>query len=322
MKILISLLVALQILSSCTDKSNQKIEGVWLGYERSFVLNNDTLVEDFHLILSIGKDSIQGLNFKYITDGNRDSITNSSYKLSDNNLIFAQDSNSFTLKYELLDENTLILSSEDTKYRYTKLRKEYTKEWNLDFAGKIFTISDSSMVIDTIEFLDNETILTYNSELERPTHVLEWRIREYSGYKFFIIDSHEIPVFLLTNEAGNNFKLTREPNDQQYYYLRSKEFETRFNRNGLIGEWKGKSNKPENNLRFIFDIDSLQMNDITAGKMIKSYYSLNLTGEKILCYNYVTQNLMIYRINNLNEESISLTRISSIRDSFTLAKKK
>ncbi len=322
MKNLITVLLVSLILASCTEKSKTGIEGVWLGYEKTFVLNNVTLVEDFHLILSIGKDSIQGLNFKYITNGHRDSISSSAYMLSDNNLIVTRNAESDTFGIDLLNATTLILSTKDNKFKYTKLKKAPTNEWDFDFVGKAFTISDSSLVIDTVEFLDNTTILTYNSELERPTHVFEWRIRESSGYKFLIIDSPEIPVFLLAKDVGNNFVLKHEPNDKPNYHLKNIEFETRLKRDELIGEWEGKSNTPVNNLRFIFDSDSLQMNDITAGKLIKSDYSLNLTGEKILFYNYMIKVLLIYRINNINKESISLTRISGLKDSFILTKKK
>lgn len=322
MKHLFPILIILLTLASCTNKTRQEIEGVWLGYERTSVLNNDTTDDDFHLILSIDKDSIQALNFKFITSGNRDSISNSSYILSGNSLIVARNSESDTFGIDVLNETTLVLSKSKNKFIYTKLRKALTKEWNFDFVGKAFTISDSSTIIDTIEFLDSSTLLTYNSELERPTQTFEWRVRDYSGYKFLIIDSPEIPVFLLVEDVGNNFKLKREPNDQLNYHLKIIEFETKFNRDELIGEWIGKSNKPDNNLSFIFDSDSLKMNDITGGKMIKSNYTLTLSGERILFYNYIIQNFMLYRINSINEESLSLTRISKIKDTFNLMKNK
>ena len=132
MKHLFPILIILLTLASCTNKTKQGIEGVWLGYERTFVLNNDTTDDNFHLILSIDKDSIQTLNFKFITSGNRDSISNSSYILSGNSLIVARNSESDTFGIDVLNETTLVLSTSKNKFKYTKLRKALTKEWNFD----------------------------------------------------------------------------------------------------------------------------------------------------------------------------------------------
>lgn len=76
--------------------------------------------------------------------------------------------------------------------------------------------------------------------LERPPQVYEWRLIEYLGHKLLIIDSHEIPVFLLELSEGKHFKLKREPHELPLYYLNQTDFQQKVNRNMLIGEWTGK----------------------------------------------------------------------------------
>ncbi len=323
MRHLITTLIILLFFISCSsDKTKQGIEGNWLGYERTFFLDNDTMFDNFHLILSIDKDSIKAINFKFITHGNRDSLSKSSYMLSDSKLIVTRNPESQdTFTIELLNETTLILSNSKSKYKYSKLTKPSTKSKNIDLEEKIFTISDFVQVFDTIEFLGNKTLLMYNLYSEEIA-VLEWRIRKYLDHKFLIIDNREIPVFLIEPTEENNFELKREPNEEAKYILQNIEKESGIKQTDLIGKWTGKSNKPDNKLTFIFDYDSVQMNEFTGGEMVTATYSLNLSGTKMFCFHKYASDNMFYEIDKIRNDSMYLKRLTPIKDSFVLTKVK
>lgn len=322
MKHLITIILILLLFTSCGDKTKQRIEGDWLGFERTFILDNDTMFDNFHLILSIDKDSIKAINFKFITHGIRDSLSKSSYILPDSNLIVARNSESQdTFAIEVLNETTLILSNSKSKYKYSKLTKPSTKSKNIDLEEKIFTISDSVQVFDTIEFLGNKRLLMYNLYSEEIV-VLEWRLREYLGNKFLIIDNRAIPVFFIEPIEGQNYKLKSEPNKEPKYILQNIEKEIGYKQTDLIGEWTGKSNKPDNKITFIFDYDSVQMNEFTGGEMVTATYSLNLSGTKIFCLHKYSSGYIFYEIDKIRNDSMYLERLSPIKDSFVLIKVK
>ena len=323
MRHFITTFIILLLLSSCIDSSQHGIEGDWLGYEETFFLDNDTMTDNFHLILSIDKDSIRAINFKYISHGNRDSLSKSSYIVADNNLIVTNSPKSpDTLKIEVLNDSAMTLTTANNKYKYSRLSKSKHETQKIELVEKMFTISDSTQVIDTIEFLDNSTILTYNSDLKRPNDVLEWRIRNYLGHKFLIIDSREIPVFLLIPAHENDFELQREPNEVAKYILQNIEKESGFKQTDLIGEWTGKSNIPDNKLTFIFDYDSVQMNEFTGGEMVTATYSLNLSGTKMFCFHKYASGNIFYEIEKIKNDSLFLKRLNPFKDSFVLTRTK
>jgi len=322
-KLHITILITVLILTSCINKPNLDIKGDWLGYERIFIHGNDTIVDNFHLILSIRNDSIYARNFRFITHSNQDSLTKSTYVLSDSNLIAKGNTESQdTLSIEFLNEKTLVLSTAKYKYKFSKLTRLTTEKSNFIFTKKVFTISDSVQIIDTIEFLSDSTILTYNFDLDRPNQIHEWRKRKYLGHSLLIIDSREFPVFLLETDKENNIGLKREPNESARYKLKRNEFEPEFTHSMLIGAWSGKSNKPDNELIFIFDFDSVQMNEFTGGEILTTKYSLNFFGTKLFFFHKYASDNIFYKIKKINHDSIFLTRLSPIKDSFILTRTK
>lgn len=310
-------------MTSCIDNSQQRIEGDWLGYERTFVADNDTMSGNFHSILSISKDSIQAINFKFIAHGHRDSISISSYILSENNLIVSSERDSpDTLAIDVLNETTLILSTSKNKYKYSRLVKSKTTTHKVEFARKMFTISDSTQIIDTIEFIDNSSILIYNSSLGRPNQIFEWRIRKYLDHEFLIIDSHEMPVFVLDIDTEDNVVFKREPNEPIEYSLNAIQYHKKFKRDMIIGEWYGKSNIPDNEVSFKFNIDSVQMNEFTGGEIRTGTYSLNLIGTKMFIFHEYAGEVLFYEIEKIRNDSMVLKRLAPIKDSFVLTRDK
>jgi hypothetical protein len=321
MKYLISILVATIFLASCMNSSEHGIEGDWLGYERTFVVDNDTMSENIHLILSIGKDSIKSRNFKFITHGHSDSISTSSYTLSENCLIVSSGRNSpDTFAIDVLNETQLILSTSKNKLKFSRLIESETKSQKIELERKMFTISESTQIIDTVEFLDNSSLLTYNSKLGRPNQLFEWRDRKYLGNEFLIIDSPEMPVFLIEANDNNDYELKRSPNDMKEYNLNSIDFQEKLTRNILFGKWVGKSNVPDKDISFNFSIDSVQMNEFTGGQIVTGIYSLNLSGTKFFCFHEYVGEIIFYEIEKIRNDSLFLNRLAPIKDSFILTR--
>lgn len=77
---------------------------------------------------------------------------------------------------------------------------------NIELTGNIYVISDSSGQNDTIEFIDDKTVFIYNLYLEEPITIRNWRIRNFQGNSFLIIDDQEIPVFMI-EKINNEFIL-------------------------------------------------------------------------------------------------------------------
>lgn len=305
------------------NNSEHEIEGDWLGYERAFVDDKDTISDNFHLILSISKDSIKVINFKFITHGHKDSISKSSYILSGNNLIVSSDGESpDTLTIEVLNETTLVLSTSKDKLIYSRLVKSETKSQNTALERKMFTISDSTRIIDTVEFLDNSSLLIYNSKLGRRNQISEWRVRNYLDYEFLIIDSHEMPVFLIDAKDKKHYKLKRSPNDKIEYNLNSIDFQEKLTRNMLFGKWVGKSNVPDKDISFNFSTDSVKLDEFTGGQIVTGTYSLNLNGTKLFCFHEYVGEIIFYEIENFRNDSMFLNRLAPIKDSFILTREK
>jgi hypothetical protein len=323
MRQLNTVLILLLFLSSCIDKKQQRIEGDWLGYERTFVLENDTVSENFHIILSINQDSIRAINFKYISHGNRDSLFLSSYLVSGDKLIVTNNAKSVdTLTIDLLNDTFMILANTKNQYKYYRLSRLNTKSQKVDLVGKMFSISDSIQVIDTVEFLTNSTLLTYNLELERPNQIYEWRVRNYLDCEFLIIDSHEMPVFLIDANDKKHYKLKRSPHDKIEYDLNSIDFQKKLSRNLLFGKWVGKSNVPDKFISFKFSADSVQLDEFTGGQIVTGTYSLNLNGTKLFCFHEHVGEIIFYEIENFRNDSMFLNRLAPIKDSFILTSEK
>lgn len=303
------------------NNTEHEIEGDWLGYKRSFVVDNDTMSDNFHLILSIGKDSIEAINFKFIAHGDRDSISKSSYTLSGNSLIVSSDRESpDTLAIDVLNETTLILSTSKSKHKYSRLVKSEAKSQKTELERKMFTISDSTQIIDTVEFLDNLSLLTYNSKLDRSNQIFEWRVRNYLDNEFLIIDSHEMPVFLIDAKDKNHYKLKRSPNDKIEYNLNSIGFQEKLTRNMLFGKWVGKSNEPDKDISFNFSTDSVELDEFTGGLIVTGTYSLNLNGKKLFCFHEYVGEIIFYEIERFRNDSMFLNRLAPIKDSFILTR--
>jgi hypothetical protein len=323
MKHLTTFLIIILTLTSCIDKTKNAIEGDWIGYEKTFVWDTDTITDNFHMVLSISKDSIRAKNFKFITNVNRDSVFMSSYKVTDSIIILTSNSKSIdTLTIDVLNDTVMILSTSQTKYKYSRLLKPIKKPNNIELVSKMYTISDSIQIIDTVEFLDDSTILTYNLRLKRANQIYEWRLRDYLDHKFLIIDSPNIPVFLVTANTEKGFVLMRKPNDLIKYYFNVAEFQKKITRNMLIGEWSGKSNIPDNEVLFKFYSDSLQMNEFTSGEILTGTYSLSLTGTKMFCFHKYASGNIFYEIEKIRNDSIYLKRLTAIKDSFILTRTK
>jgi hypothetical protein len=321
MKYITTFLITLLFLTSCIDQNTSGIEGDWIGYDRTFVLGKDTVVDNFHLILSINQDSIRVINYKYIVDGNRDSLSVFSYLLINDSLIVYPGNGSLdTLKVDFLNATTLILSTSENKYKYARLFKSNKKTKETELTGKMFTISDSIQIIDTIEFLDNSTSLSYNKKLERQNWLHQWRLRDYLGNELLIIDSPEIPVFSLNTIDSKCFILKREPNGLIEYNLEGIEFQKKLISNMLFGEWAGKSNIPEKTVFFKFQTDSAQMNEFTGGEILTGTYVLNLSGTKMFCFHEYANELITYEIKGLRNDSLFLNRLTPIKDSFVLTR--
>lgn len=319
MKYLISILVATIFLASCMNNSEHGLEGNWLGYERIYVVDNDTMSDNIHLILSIGKDSIKSRNFKFITHGHRDSISTSSYTLSENYLIVSSERNSpDSFAIDVLNETQLILSTSRSKLIFSRLIESENKSQKIELERKMFTISDSTQIIDTVEFLDTSSLLTYNSKLGRPNQIFEWRVRKYLGNEFLIIDSHEMPVFLIEANDKNNYELKRSPNDTIEYNLNSIDYQEKLTQNMLFGKWVGRSNVPDKEISFNFSSDSVQMNELTGGQIVTGTYSLNLNGSKLFCFHEYVGEIIFYEIKKIRNDSMFLNRLAPIKDSFIL----
>lgn len=203
MKIIVfKIFVLTFILTSCVDSSIQKIEGDWVGYKSIRYTNNDSIINNLHFIISFEGDSVCVRNYKYIEDGNRDSIRSSSYILFDSIIILGFDS----LKVEYLDQNKLILSRNNIKYLHFRISKG-NQNFNNKLTGNIYVISDSSSLNDTVEFIDDNTVFISNLYLEEPKTSRNWRIRNFRGNSFLIIDDQEIPVFMIEKINKNDFIL-------------------------------------------------------------------------------------------------------------------
>ncbi|MBU2553304.1 MAG: hypothetical protein KKF98_02520 [Bacteroidetes bacterium] len=303
------------------NNSEHGIEGDWLGYKRTFMVDKDTMLDNFHLILSISKDSIKAINFKFIAHGCRDSISKSSYSLFGNSLIVSSDRKSpDTLGIDVLNETTLILSTSKSKHIYSRLVKLETKSQKTELGKKMFTISDSTQIIDTIEFLDNSSLLTYNSKLGRPNQIFEWRVRNYLDYEFLIIDSQEMPVFLIDAIDTNHYELKRNPDDNIEYNLNSIDFQEKLTPNMLFGKWIGKSNVPDTDISFNFSTDSVQLDELTGGLIVTGTYSLNLNGTKMFCFHKYAGEVIFYEIEKFRNDSMFLNRLEPIKDSFLLTR--
>jgi hypothetical protein len=227
-----------------------------------------------------------------------------------------------TLTINLLNDTLMILANAKNHYKYSRLSSLNTKSQKIDLVGKMFSISDSIQIIDTVEFLTNSTLLTYNLELERPNQIYEWRLRDYLGHKFIIIDSQEVPVFLITKKTEKCFELKLDPNEVNEYDLNIIEFTQKFKHNLLIGEWSGKSNNPENEGVFKFDADSVQINEFTSGEIVTGIYSINLDGTKMFCFHKYASERIFYKIEKIRNDSLFLNRLNPIKDSFVLTKVK
>jgi len=303
------------------NNSELGIEGNWLGYERIYVVDNDTIMDNFHLILSISKDSIKSRNIKFITHGHRDSISTSSYTLSENYLIVSSGRNyPDTFAIDVVNETKLILSTSNSKLIFSRLIESETKSQKIELERKMFTISESTQIIDTVEFLDNSSLLTYNSKLGRPNQLFEWRDRKYLGNEFLIIDSHEMPVFLIEANDKNHYELKRSPNDTIEYNLNSIDFQEKLTRKMLFGKWVGKSNVPDKDISFNFNIDSVQLNEFTGGQIVTGTYSLNLNGTKLFCFHEYVGEIIFYKIEKIRNDSLFLNRLAPIKDSFILTR--
>ena len=313
------ILSILLILTNCNYEFTNRIEGNWIGLKQTIVFDKDTIVENFHLILSIDKDSISTRNFKLIDS--RDSLSKSSYLLIDSILIISQNTKSTdSLKIDFLNNNLIELSIPNTKYTFARLVDPPPKPQTINLAGNIYTISDSIQVIDTIEFMENKSLLIYNL-YSIPTLLNEWRVKQYLGFSFLIIDNPEIPVFFVQKTAGK-IELKREPESNIGWVLKKIKKEKKFKRSELIGKWTGKSNRPDIELNFIFDFDSVQMNEFTGGEMVTAKYSLNLNGTKMFCFHKYASGNIFYEIENIRNDSLYLKRLTPIEDSFVLTKVK
>lgn len=308
-------------LTNCNHEYRHPIEGNWIGYHEGLIFGKDTVGANFHAILSIDKDSIIARNFKYITDGNRDSISSRSYKLVDSILITNQNTKSpDSVKIEFLSNNRLNISTTESVSLYTRLLKHKNEIQTFNLVGNTFTISDSIQVIDTIEFLDNSSFLIYNLYIGGISHIQEWRIKQFLGYSLLIIDDPELPVFFIRRTQNNNYELSVKPDSQIKWYLKELERNNKIEKTILLGKWTGKSNIPDSNIEFEFDLDSVRMNDITGGEIIKQEYILNLNNDLVFIYNSKNYRIMRYRINDIKHDSLFLSRISPFKDSFILTR--
>jgi len=218
--ILYKILISIFILTSCINDLRQNIEGDWIGYKRIVISDNDSIVKDLNFILTLKKDSVYLRNFKYIDEGNSDSVWSSVYSRSDSLILIGQNTKQtdvFLVEY--LDENKLIISKRNTKYFHARLQKT-NENFDINLAGNIYVISDSSKTFDTIEFVDNKTLMFYNLYLEESKTVRRWRIRDFNGNNLLIIDDPEFPVFLIEPVNKNDFKLKLYPKAEESWKLK------------------------------------------------------------------------------------------------------
>lgn len=140
----ITIIILTLFLTNCIDETKNGIEGDWIGYEKTSILGNDTFTDNFHLILSIGKDPIRAINFKFITNGDRDSLSTFSNIISDSNLLITNHTKIVdTFSIEVLNDTAMILSISENKYRYSRLLKSTTETQSIALCEKMFTLSDS-----------------------------------------------------------------------------------------------------------------------------------------------------------------------------------
>lgn len=186
----------------------------------------------------------------------------------------------------------------------------------------MFSVTDSIQVIDTIEFLDESFSLSYNANVGRLDFLYKWRIKDYLGYKLLIIDNHHFPNFFIDTDDNKNFRLRRNPSELMAYSLNDIEVQNDLNREKLMGEWRGNSNRPDKPVSFTFIKDSVIMNDLARNSFISDRLQLNLNNEKMFLFNSYILDIVFYKIDLISNDSLSINRLYPIKDSFILTRKK
>ena len=206
-------LAMMLILASCSDQTTYSLDGDWIGYKAVRAFSGDTIQDNFHLLLTFQGDSLYVRNFKYIRGGDKDSLSIYSYRIQGDSLISIDQENVYS--FEIIEQarDELVLSTGRTELYYRRLDGTTPKIAPVELAKNTYTISRYGEVIDTAKFWDDQTVEMYNRALERPHEAFYYAIKNFAGHDLLVVDSPELPVFMIRETGEGIFELKKEPRD-------------------------------------------------------------------------------------------------------------
>ena len=208
------------IFTGCNDQPDYELSGHWIGYKATRVMGEDTVKENFHLIMNIRGDSMFVRNFKYIRWGERDSLSKYSYRVSNDSMISYYKEDSYKVRIVESTKEELVLSPGQSNLYYRRLYDKIPGETAADLAGNTYTISRFGRIIDTARFWDNNVVEMYNAQLGRRNQAFQYAQKIYAGHLFLVIDSPELPVFMVREARDGTFELKKEPRDTAGFVMR------------------------------------------------------------------------------------------------------
>lgn len=198
---------------ACSEGQGYDISGNWIGYKAARIINKDTMQDNFHLLLTFRGDSIFVRNFKYIREGDKDSLSVYSYSIHGDSLITTDKEGTYFFRIVEQNSGELVLSTGRTKLFYRKIDNIKAAGPPTDLSKHVYTINRYGKLIDTARFWDNQAVEMYNRALKRPHKGYFYSIKKFAGHELLVIDSPQLPVFMISQAGEGTFELKKEPLD-------------------------------------------------------------------------------------------------------------
>jgi len=321
---LISVLLVFYWITGCNSNPYSELSGVWVGNCRATYFNNDpdTFSISYEMIMEINDDSITFRNYTHVL---YDKVNASSvaYYIDDDTIVIGNNPEFDRKKFTIIDKNQLELSDSNSNIIYTRFVESTAALSTLELRGKMFSISFENEIIDTIEFLDESSVLVYNGSKDqfRAASLFPWITTRYRNYNIIKFDPYQLSFIF--KEGENKYVLKQSPTNDRAYTFETILIKQRISKDDLIGEWSGYSEFPPNDLYFRFDQDSVLMNDGTGGELKTFKYDFSVSGKYLFTsFNEIIYMPMLYRITALNCKQIELKRRVYVADKFVLSKAK
>lgn len=298
----IPFLALLILISSCKEKEQSPLDGIWVtvytqlgnskkfpSYSRNLLEFQDTAV----LVTAIG--DLASMKFEKIDQRTMN------YEWVDSTFNLAGD------QYKIsFGADSLVLrpvGSESTKIVFKRLAENLknTLGSKKDFTGN-FEWSENGQEFDFV----SESILLPKRAMEGIEFPAEgWNIMEYKGYRFLNIHNEMFGLALIESSDSKNIHLLKNNIIFQKIHLKKSNLEQQNKRKQFLGKWKS-NNLREVNSQLNLEIKKDELNYQKDSLSDTMEWQLNSSGSRIFFPGFKDKKRGAWKVLELNENQMTL----------------